>query len=648
MAGRSLELAATDPVARVLVDLPLAHLDRPFDYSVPASMADAAVPGVRVKVRFAGQDVNGFCLERGAESGHRGRLAPLRRVVSAEPVLDPDIARLTGRIAERYAGTRSDVLRLAVPPRHAAAEREPSPDAPADDVDPRAGRAAWDDHEQAPSFLDHLAAGSSPRAVCAVAPGADWPAMLAAAVVSAYSTGRGVVVCVPDHRDAERVAAALTTLLGEGHHVLLGSESGPRRRYRDFLAVRRGARRIAIGTRSAAFAPVVDLGLVIIWDDGDDLHAEPRAPYPHTRETLLLRAEQQRAGALLAGFSRSVEAAYLVRTGWAGEIGPSRESLRSRVTVQVAGASDEELARDPHARGARVPTAAFEALRTGLTRGPVLVQTPRAGYVPTLACERCRAAARCRRCQGPLALRAQLGAPGCRWCGTPEPRWACPVCGHRGLRAPVRGEERTVEELGRTFPQVPVVGSSGAHVRTHVAGEPAIVVATPGAEPVADGGYTAVVLLDTWLSLARADLRTDEESLRRWLGAAGLVRPGGRVVAVGNPGLPVLQALVRWDPAGFAEREIDARREARLPPAARVATVTGTPGAVEEALGLLELPPGAEILGPVPVDAEECRAVIRVPRSQGVALSRALGEAQRVRAARKLTAVRIQVDPPSL
>ncbi|MGH3345526.1 MAG: primosome assembly protein PriA, partial [Nocardioides sp.] len=122
----AVEPAATDPVARVLVDLPLAHLDRPFDYLVPAKHAEDAVPGSRVKVRFAGQDVDGFVLARAAASEHPGRLAPLRRVVSPEPVLAPEIVTLAGAIAERYADSRADVLRLAVPPRHAATEKQPS------------------------------------------------------------------------------------------------------------------------------------------------------------------------------------------------------------------------------------------------------------------------------------------------------------------------------------------------------------------------------------------------------------------------------------------------------------------------------------------------------------------------------------------
>ncbi|HEV8526744.1 MAG TPA: primosomal protein N', partial [Actinomycetes bacterium] len=116
--------ATENPVARVAVDVPLAHLDRPFDYLVPEAMSQTAVPGCRVRVRFAGRKVDGFVLDRRAASEHSGTLTPLTRVVSAESVLAPEVARLAGLVADRYAGTTADVLRLAVPPRHARAERE--------------------------------------------------------------------------------------------------------------------------------------------------------------------------------------------------------------------------------------------------------------------------------------------------------------------------------------------------------------------------------------------------------------------------------------------------------------------------------------------------------------------------------------------
>jgi primosomal protein N' (replication factor Y) len=632
----------------VLVDVPLAHLDRPFDYAVPETMAESAVPGGRVKVRFAGQDVDGFVLERTAESDHPGRLQPLRRVVSPEPVLTQEVADLVAEVAARYAGTRSDVLRLAVPPRHATTEKAASPAfaVPAALPDPR----RWSAYDGGEALLAALGRGEPARAVWTAAPGDDWPALLAEAVLATHHAGRGALVCLADRRDVDRLDAALVRRLGPGAHVVLTADAGPAQRYAAFLAVCRGAARIVIGTRAAAFAPVRDLGLVAIWDDGDDLHAEPRAPYPHVREVLLMRAHRSAAGALVGSHSRSIEAEYLLHSGWATEVTLPRDDLRRRVSVAVTGDSAFDLARDPAARTARLPRDAFETIRTGLVTGPVLVQTPRSGYATRLTCDHCRTPAECTACHGPLRITAASRPPECAWCGTVADGWTCAECGGRGLRAPVLGERRTAEELGRAFPSVPVRTSSADRIVDEVPPTPAIVVATPGAEPVAPGGYAAVVLLDTWLLLARWDLRASEEALRRWSNAAALVGSGaepGRVLAVGDPAHPALQALVRWDHSGFARREMAERRTAHLPPASRVATLTGDPGELEAALATLALPPGAEVLGPVP-DGDDVRYVVRVPRVSGADLSAALVRMQAQRSARKEPHLRVEVDPVAL
>ena len=185
------ESAASLPVARVLVDVPLAHLDRPFDYLVPAAMDAQVVPGSRVRVKFAGQDVDGFVVERVEKSDHPGKLAPLRRAVSAEPVLSRAVADLSGSVAARYAGTRSDVLRLAIPPRHATTEKAPSPTAPPAEVDLSAATAAWAGYSEA--WVTRLAAGESPRSVWTALPGEDWSALLAHAAAATVASGRGVI-----------------------------------------------------------------------------------------------------------------------------------------------------------------------------------------------------------------------------------------------------------------------------------------------------------------------------------------------------------------------------------------------------------------------------------------------------------------------
>ncbi|MDU0347223.1 primosomal protein N', partial [Actinomyces sp. MRS3W] len=117
------EPGVSHPVARILLETAVPHLDRLFDYLVPPELDVAAGVGTRVVVRFGAQDLHGWIWERAATTTHPGRLAPIRRVVSDLPVLSVDTMRLVEAVAARTAGTRSDVVRLAVPARHATTER---------------------------------------------------------------------------------------------------------------------------------------------------------------------------------------------------------------------------------------------------------------------------------------------------------------------------------------------------------------------------------------------------------------------------------------------------------------------------------------------------------------------------------------------
>ncbi|MEU4481323.1 primosomal protein N' [Micromonospora sp. NPDC023966] len=688
------------------MDVPLPHLDRPFDYLVPDTLDADARPGVRVKVRFAGQLVDGWLLERVAESAHP-RLAYLEKVVSPVPVLAPEVAELARAVADRYAGSLADVLRLAVPPRHARVEKdvtaadpatppptadpstpptasgdtdpalgdadpaprtaEPTPrtaDPTSGDAGPAAGSAGpdaptpvdprgWRDYPAGPALLRALTAGRAPRAVWSALPGEDWADRYADAVAATVAGGRGAVVVVADARDLDRLDAALTAVLGPGRHACLSAAAGPARRYRAFLAARRGDVPVVIGTRAAMFAPVERLGLVAVWDDGDDLHAEPRAPYPHAREVLLTRAQLSGAAALVGGYARTAEAQLLVETGWAREVVADRATVRARMPAIAPTGDDPHLARDPGAASARLPSLAWTTARDALRADlPVLVQVPRRGYLPSVACADCRTPARCPHCAGPLGLPSAEGVPACRWCGRVAAAYACPECGGRRLRASVTGARRTAEELGRAFPGVPVRTSGREEVLATVPAGAGLVIATPGAEPVADGGYGAVLLLDPWALLTRADLRAGEEALRRWLAAAALARPGpagGRVVVVADGALAPVQALLRWDSAWFAGRELAERRELGFPPAVRMASVTGVADAVADLLAGTRLPDGAEVLGPVPADEGRERMLVRVPRARAAALADALHAAAGQRSARKAAdPVRLQIDPLSL
>ena len=221
---------------------------------------------------------------------------------------------------------------------------------------------------------------------------------LAEAACGALYSGRGSVIVVPDQRDLDRVDAALTEVLGVGQHVRLTADQGPQARYTAWLKVLRGHVRIVVGTRAAAYAPVHDLGLVAWWDDGDDLHQEPRAPYTHVRDVLTARADVAGCALLVGGLAMSTDVAALVDAGRVHLVGgstPRREAPR----VLIAGEGVDEERDGPGAR-AHIPSSAHRAAAAALTSGPVLIQVPRRGYLPAMSCATCRAPARCPHCQG--------------------------------------------------------------------------------------------------------------------------------------------------------------------------------------------------------------------------------------------------------
>lgn len=675
-----------NPVARVRVDSTLPQVDRTFDYRVPAELSEDAVPGARVRVLFNGHEMTGYIEERAATTDWtRTSLLPLKSVLSRMPSVAPEIFALAEALADRYASTVANVLRLAVPPRIAALDKkyapllpgyesdylgdsspagesapenvepenvapeheapehagelEPATSFASNDTDPYAWLATpgapapfvldppalnpdapdaasvFSDYENGAEFIEDVAAGAATRAVMTVLPGHlehTWADVLATALATAAASGRGAIAVVPTAKNLDLLEGALAERLPADAFVRLSSDSTPHTRYHGFVKARLGRVPVVIGTRAAAYAPVANLGLVVCWDDGDSSLLEQRAPYCHARDVLLLRASAENTAALFAGFSMSSEAARLVRTRWASHVRAPRALVRDFSPRIFSTGSEFELARDPLAAMARIPHLAFEHARRALARGPVLVQVARSGYIPSFSCERCRMPARCGECSGPLSVASGSSVPSCSWCGHLAQQWRCSECGFTHWRYSAAGATRTAEELGRAFPNVPVISSAGDHVRASVGPEPALVVATPGAEPVAFGGYAAALLLDADKMLRFDSLRAPEAALRRWLNAAALVRPAaleGTVVTTASPS-PVEQALVRWDPAWFAREELEERAQTGLPPAVRTAAVTGAEADVrafmEEFLGSSALPERVReqlrIVGPVPLD----------------------------------------------
>jgi primosomal protein N' (replication factor Y) (superfamily II helicase) len=617
-------------VARVVLDSPLPQLDRLFDYRVPAELEDDCVPGVRVKVplRTGARMSDAYVVEVLHEGGYPGELSAIETLVSPVPVLAPEIWKLARAVSDRAAGVASDVLRLAVPTRQVRAEKawlaRDTSAVPPVVVAPTV--TGYGD-----GVLEGILAKDGRAAVAAVPHPVDlgsadepvwvpgWAATLAQAAARTLATERSAVIAVPDFRDVMDLERALHALVPVERVVRFDAKQTNGQRAKALLQARTHPV-VAIGNRTAMYAPADDLGLIAMWDDGDQSFIEPRAPYVHTRDVALVRAAQSGAALLFAAHARSTDVQRLVELQWLEDVVPYRQPVPNVIPTA------QQVNADGPAAQARIPSSAWRAAREASRTGPVLVQVANPGFGTGLVCADCGERAHCRVCGGPLGSPTHGAVPQCRFCGALAVGYRCPTCGGGKLKPVGQGAQRTADELGRAFPGTRIIVADGSRPIDEVPARPAVVVATRGAEPSTPGGYACVLLLDGERMLAREGLRVQEEVLRFWTNAAAKGAPGTEVYLVGIGGR-LATAMALWQLDGPAHDELVDRRELLFPPAVRVATLTGTEQAVTAAVEALGDAPVGPVLGPVPVDDPvpgTVRAIVRFPYAHGTEVAATL------------------------
>ncbi|WP_339620440.1 primosomal protein N' [uncultured Salinibacterium sp.] len=640
-------------IARVLIDSPLPQLDRLFDYAIPEKLRADAKAGVRVKVplRTLGRLVEGWIVELTDTVAYSGKLSELEAVVSPFPVLTPEVWTLARTAADRASGNAADVLRLGIPKRHARAEKTlPDPSTATFEPTGELKPVAFFDEAAITTLVTQRkrAALAAPTGVAEVAPGVwvgRWAITMVELAAQALARGTTAILATPDFRDQEQLQAAAAALLPHDRVLRLDARQSDQKRYGNFLRTHDGTPYVIIGNRSAVYAPAANLGVIVVWDDGDSLYSENLSPYIHTRDAALLRQEQQQCALVFLSHSRSTEVQRLVEVGWLVALRPG--GIRPPKVIPSAN----QVSQDRLAAIARIPSSAWKAARAGLDEGPVLVQVARPGYAPRLACTDCAQTARCTTCAGPLAQRSASATPSCVWCGALAVKWRCRECDGTRLRMVGSGSARTADELGRAFPGYRVIVADGDHQVLTVTNEPSLVIATRGAEPVAEGGYRAILLLDGAGMLSRESLRVAEDCLRWWSNAIALGADGAPTVIVGVGG-SLATSLVTWRQEDFAQAELADRRELRFPPAVRVATLTGTVALIDDAIRQLPVAP-LDILGPVDLPGGLVRTIIRFDYKDGAAVAeqlKALVVAATTvsRSSRKPGTPRAQQSPPGL
>jgi primosomal protein N' (replication factor Y) len=450
------------------------------------------------------------------------------------------------------------------------------------------------------------------------------------AIARAREAGKGALVLVPEIALTPQLSGRFRARFGDDV-ALLHSGLSPAERHAEWLRLRKGEARICVGVRSAIFAPVQDLAIIVVDEEHDGSFKQEDGPAYHARDLAVVRAKVEEAVVLLGSATPSLETLENARRGRYRLLTlPTRIDDRPMPAVEIVDLSRLRKAKKLPGRGLLSPPLA-EALGETLAAGKqAILFLNRRGYQTLVVCEGCGREARCPQCSVSLTLHQRRGRLLCHYCGHAEPMDSvCPGCG--GLRFGFGiGVEQVEEAVKEGYPRARI----GRLDRDAVSGseDAAALLARfarreldvmVGTQMVTKGhdfpGVTlvGVILADT--ALALPDFRAAERTfqlLTQVAGRAGRGADAGRVlIQTFNPGSPAIACAAGHDYAAFAEGELARRSALGYPPFGRMLAVRvegSEEGASEcaEALAHAAQPAlvgGVSLLGPAPAAIERIR-----------------------------------------
>ena len=409
------------------------------------------------------------------------------------------------------------------------------------------------------------------------------------AIAQALALQKGALVLVPEIALTPQFVSRFRARFGDAVSVVHSALS-PGDRHAMWLALRRGEVRVAIGARSALFAPVPDLGLVIVDEEHDGSFKQEEGVRYHARDMAMLRAHRAAATCILGSATPSLETEHLARTERIGRLSlPARaRPAASLPTVQVV-----DLRRTgPGPSGdPRLSLPLHRAIEKTLARGEqVVLFLNRRGFAPTVFCDAHGEALTCPDCAVSLTLHRTRTEQGlrCHYCDFSCPFTDnCPKCGSTALTIEGAGTERLEELVARTFPAAAV----GRLDRDVASGDKAEAILASfrdrkidilvGTQMVAKGhdipNVTLVGVINADVALSIPDFRAAERAFQILVQVAGRSGrgelPGTVILQTRNPKHPALVLAARQDVRGFADAELVLREELGFPPFSHVALV---------------------------------------------------------------------------
>jgi primosomal protein N' (replication factor Y) len=587
-------VAAQLPVARVLVDSGVFHLDSPYDYLVPEKHSQSITLGSLVRVPFNSRLCTGLVVER-TDVGESSALKAIDAPITTIPIISESGIALIQAAATRYAASFWDLLPEAVPARVSSVEKLFTP-------------VINESKETAIPLLHSLNI---------LTPGLLYPQQLVSLVSDALKAGQ-VLLIVPDEKEIGILYEAIRSELSI-EALIISSVLDKSERYRNHLKALYQEPEIIIGTRNAIFTQLSENSTIIIFQDGDPSYAARRNPEWNVRDIALLRAKSSHL--IFASFTPTLEVARLVELGWLSSHLPAISPRKI-----VCEESEPRF---------------HSVIAAGLKTGSVLVTVAASGYINSFSCQKCRNHALCS-CGGRLTINTRKLIV-CSLCENSYSDWSCEHCGGKTQRAISRGSSRIAQELGSAHPGTSVLISSGKIRIDQLPPGSHLVIATNGSEPV--GQYSAVVLLGGDSLFNRVGLHAEESARRDWFTALSMLDQDGAGYLSLSASHPVSQSLIKWSLYPQINAEIQERTAAHLPPYFRLITVEGERREVAELRKVCDELPLFKAISSITVDSEISKLVLRSAIEDSDKVSQFFYDFKRVRSLKSLPHLKIRFDP---
>ena len=690
-------------IAKIAVSGVPFRLDRPYDYAIPASLAGAVRPGVRVMVPFgrANRPAEGIVLAH-AEASAFDKLKPVSSVLDAEPLLDAEMLALAMWMHERFFCTVYEAVKamlpsglwfrggkrrvnekyvsvasLAVPSEEAAEaaerKRRKAPQqaellrtlcavgrASAAELREFTGASAQSlralvsqgfvtledeevfrrpevraAHEALPELnesqrsafegIDALArSGKAGAALLFGVTGSGKTTIYIRLIASQLARNRGCILLVPEIALTPQMLRTFASHFGDEIAVLHSSLSAGER-FDEWRRIKSGAARVVIGTRSAVFAPVSELGLIIIDEEQEDTYKSENAPRYHARDVAKYRCARHGALLLLGSATPDIESRYFAGTGRYGFFTlPGRYNEQSLPNVEIV-----DLKRELRAgNGGSISSRLRAELEENLARGEQsILFINRRGANKLVTCVECGYSYRCPNCSVSLTFHSFERRLKCHHCGYSRPLdERCPDCGG-ALKFVGAGTQKVEEELRALFPDAGVlrmdtdtVAEAGGHDKLLERFRSERIPIMVGTQMVTKGlnfeNVTLVGVICADQGLYAGDYRASERTfslITQVVGRSGrFSKPGRAVIQTYTPENETICQAARQDYESFYRSEIELRRLQALPPFTELLSVTLS--GLDEAQVLdcavriksrldaaAAQSPGSRVLGPAPL-----------------------------------------------